>query len=133
MIRPESKFFTRSLYYTLLLSILIWFQPAMTQQLEGSDAGSDHADFELVKSRHVAPEYPRRAVADGREGWVDLAITVNPDGTVSNVAVLAAEPRRVFERPAIRAAKKWKFKPPADSEISLPITRTFRVSFRLVE
>ena len=124
---------SRILHCLVLCTALIWLQPGAAQQAAEQSGGSAFSDFQLVKSKHVPPQYPRRAVDAGREGWVDLAITVEPDGSISNVAVLAAMPKRVFERPAIRAVKKWKFEPPADSGVDQPITRTYRVSFQLVD
>ena len=70
-------------------------------------------------------------MARDREGWVDLAVTVSPDGTVESVAVIAANPKRLFERAAIRAASNWEFVPPRDSGIDTPITRSARISFVL--
>ena len=116
----------------MLCALLAWHQTATALDLGDGSASQANDQFQLVKSKHVAPEYPRRAVNDGREGWVDLAITVNPDGSILDVAVLAARPRRVFERPAIRAARKWEFEPPSDAGVDQTVTRTFRISFKLV-
>lgn len=126
-----AKMNARTQFCTLLGALMIGFQPALSQETDNGATTDPHPDFELVRSKHVAPEYPPRAVQSGREGWVDLAITVNPNGSIANVAVLAAQPKRIFERPAIRAAKKWKFKPPADAGVDVPLTRKYRITFRL--
>lgn len=57
----------------------------------------------------VEPDYPREALLDRREGWVDLDVSVNADGSVEDVQVVEASPRRVFERAAVRAVSKWQF------------------------
>jgi protein TonB len=122
-----------------VLPILLFatgLQLALAQQTEPpkvNDPAALFADFTLVRSKNVPPKYPRRAVQQGREGWVDLGVTVNPDGTVANVIVLEAEPKRVFERPAIRAAKQWEFEAPSASGVDVALTRKFRVSFQLVD
>jgi len=88
-------------------------------------------EYRLQKSRDFQPEYPRAALNNGLEGWVDLRVTVNPDGAVSQLEVVDAEPRRVFERSALRAANQWQFVPPAEAGIAEPQQAVFRVTFRL--
>jgi TonB family protein len=89
------------------------------------------SDFRLQKSRNVQPDYPRSALSREIEGWVDLRVTVNIDGEVSDIEIVAAEPRRVFERAAIRAANRWEFVPPRDSGIEEPQQGVFRITFAL--
>jgi protein TonB len=59
----------------------------------------------------IEPQYPISAARDGKEGWVQLSFTINELGGVDDVSIIEAEPRRVFDREAIRALKKWKYKP----------------------
>jgi TonB family protein len=66
-------------------------------------------DDMVVKS--VTPEYPAKAQRRGVVGYVDLHFTTNEAGEVVDVAVAKAEPAEVFDDAAIRALKKWKFKP----------------------
>ena len=61
--------------------------------------------------RSVTPEYPSKAQRRQIEGYVDLHFTTNEAGEVVDVAVAKAEPADMFEEAAIRALKKWKFKP----------------------
>jgi protein TonB len=88
--------------------------------------------FALVRTKTRAPKYPRRAVEMALEGWVDLMVTVSSNGRVENVHVLAAEPRRLFERAAIRAARGWEFEPPIDSGLSDSQQGKYRVNFTLL-
>lgn len=71
-------------------------------------AGADKAATPLVR---VEPKYPPAAARDGINGWVQLRFNIAADGRVTDVRVLAAEPRRVFEQEAIRALKNWKYQP----------------------
>lgn len=57
------------------------------------------------------PRYPFRARQSGLEGWVQFNYTVEADGTLSNVEILSASPKRTFEKEALRAFQKWSFKP----------------------
>ncbi|MEN8179747.1 MAG: energy transducer TonB [Pseudomonadota bacterium] len=66
---------------------------------------------ELIPLAMIAPMYPRKAALEGKEGWVKLEFTVTKLGTVKDVKVLGSKPRRVFDRAAMKAILKWKFKP----------------------
>lgn len=60
----------------------------------------------------IPPQYPRDALMQGLEGWVRVEFTINPDGSVSNARVVDASPRRgIFDREALRAITRWRFKP----------------------
>ena len=57
------------------------------------------------------PNYPIVAQQRGLEGWVLLTYDVDTSGTLSNIAVIDSEPRKIFDKEAVRALRKWKFKP----------------------
>ena len=86
----------------------------------------------IVPIFRVQPDYPRRAITRGIQGFVDLVFDVSATGRTENIRVLAAEPSGVFERAAIRALKKWKYKPPMDDGVpySQP-DMTTRITFSL--
>lgn len=82
--------------------------PAVATGWESGDIGSDGDVVPIVR---VEPSYPRDAIMRGLEGWVQVRFTINPDGSVSDPEVVAAEPPRVFNREAVRAILRWKFRP----------------------
>jgi protein TonB len=59
----------------------------------------------------IPPDYPPQAARDGKEGWVRLSFTINEVGGVEDVEVLDADPKRIFDRNAKRALRKWKYRP----------------------
>lgn len=62
----------------------------------------------------VPPEFPRAAVIEGiAAGTVKARLRINAQGGVTDVAILAADPPRVFDRAAVRALENWKFNPGA--------------------
>jgi protein TonB len=65
----------------------------------------------LERLKYVEPEYPLAARAQGTSGWVDLAFDVETDGAVDNVVVLKSEPKDIFDRAAVAALRKWRYRP----------------------
>ncbi len=86
-------------------------------------------DFQLVK--RVNPSYPSQALRARTEGWVELSFTITASGDVEDVAVVDAEPRRVFDREATRALAQWKFTPRIEGGKPVAAKARQRLSFTL--
>lgn len=76
-----------------------------------ANAGAAGGYSDLIALVALSPQYPRNAARDGLEGWVDVEITVGPDGNVKSAHAVNAKPRGVFEAAAISAALKSRFRP----------------------
>ena len=68
-------------------------------------------DGALVPLATFPPQFPRKAIQGGIEGWVEVEFTVTERGTVTDVKILKAKPRRIFNAAAKKTIKKWKFRP----------------------
>ena len=75
------------------------------------DPGDPAAEGEAVPIVRIDPQYPREALMDGTEGYVKFRVLIGPDGGVLDVEVTEAVPGRLFVRNAVRAVRRWKFKP----------------------
>ena len=58
------------------------------------------------------PDYPKRALKRGNQGWVIVKLDVAADGRVENVTSEKSIPENVFERHTLRTLKTWTFAPP---------------------
>lgn len=79
-------------------------------EMQGVDL-SLTSDGEYLPLVRMEPVYPRRAQERGIEGWVTVEFTVTADGTVADPFVLEAEPENIFNRAALKAVLKFKYKP----------------------
>ena len=68
-------------------------------------------DGSYVPILQVPPQYPRRAAERGIEGSVVLKYVVTEVGSVRDPEVIQSIPQGIFDRAAIRAALRYKYKP----------------------
>lgn len=73
--------------------------------------GGFSSDGEYLPIVKVAPVYPRRAQTRGIEGYVLLEFVVTKTGAVRDPRVVEASPPGIFDRAAMSAALKFKYKP----------------------
>lgn len=84
--------------------------------------GGGSGDGEYLPIVKVAPTYPRRAAQKGIEGYVVVEFTVSKLGTVINPVVIEADPANIFNRAALTAAKKFKYKPKIENGKAIEVT-----------
>ena len=83
-----------------------------------------------VPVRTVAPEYPNELRRDGVSGLVMVKCSIDEQGNVTGTEVEKSS-NAAFEKPAVEAVKKWKFKPakqdgaPVTIKVSIPIKFVF--------
>ena len=74
-------------------------------------SGYGFGDSDVIPLVQVEPKYPSQALSRKIEGYVVVRLNVNKEGSVGDVEVVDSDPKGVFEREAIRAAWRYKFKP----------------------
>ena len=82
-----------------------------TLQLAGLELGSLPVDSDVVPMVRISAQYPPRAFDRGIEGWVKVSFNITAAGTVEDAVVTAYEPSTIFNRAALRAVRKWKYRP----------------------
>jgi protein TonB len=94
----------------------------------------DHtAEGDIIPVVVIRPMYPREAAMTGTEGWVKVEFTITEVGTVKDPRVIEANPPRIFNREAIRAILKWKFKPRVVEGVAVERRATQVIDFTLDE
>jgi protein TonB len=89
------------------------------------------AEGDIIPVVVIRPIYPREAAISGTQGWVKVEFTITESGTVKDPQVVGADPPRVFNRAAIRAILKWKFKPRVVEGIAVERRATQVIDFTL--
>jgi len=88
----------------------------------GPNLGGPPTDGEEVPLVRIEPRYPPRALSRGIEGWVQLEFTVSETGAVVDPQVIDCEPSSIFNRSAVRAVQRWKYKPKVVDGVPVPRT-----------
>lgn len=105
-------------------------------------SGGFGANSEARPIKRVAPRYPQRALERGQEGHVIVEFTVSVNGIVLDPVVLegfvkqkdgSLKASTVFNREALRAAKKLKFKPKIEENQPVEFITTYQFTFELEE
>ncbi len=87
-------------------------QEALNMSLipELTEHGIDYCKIENKKWE--IPVYPRIALTQGKQGWVDFAYTITKHGDVKDFAIVEQIPPGVFDKASINAVRKFKYNPP---------------------
>jgi len=86
-----------------------WTDPGISVGGEKPTIGvSDGEAVPLVTS---APDYPPRAITQGIQGWVIVEFAIDPQGRVFAPHVVEGQPAGIFDRAALNAITRYKYKP----------------------
>jgi TonB family protein len=92
-------------------------------------AAADTVEPHLIQ--RVNPDYPPEAQRRGTEGSVDVSFTVSPEGKVSDVIIVNAEPSDIFDRAAVDAVRRWRYEPRKIGGVAVEAHLQARVQFKL--
>lgn len=100
-----------------------------TEEQRMARLSNNYGFYKLVK--RVSPQFPRRALRGGTEGYVVVEYMINPEGKVFDAVIVDSEPKEVFDKAAITAIKQWQYKADfAEQEPDVAVART-RMHFSL--
>lgn len=75
-----------------------------------TSTGLNSTDGEYLPMNKIQPDYPRRALSRGIQGYCTVEYTVTKTGATRNVKVVDC-PKSIFARNSIKAAERFKYKP----------------------
>ena len=78
--------------------------------MKGVEIGVGNISTNVIPLVRIAPRYPMRAANRRIEGWVKVQFTITKEGKVADAVVVDSEPKHTFDRAALSAIKRWKFK-----------------------
>ena len=79
------------------------------------------AEGDLLPIMTVPPEYPERMASRGTEGWVIVEFSVDELGRVVAPRVVESYPSRGFDKAALRAVLRYKYKPRVINGSAVPV------------
>ncbi len=85
----------------------------------------------LTRANKLDVQYPSRALLSNTEGWVELSYTVGPDGKVSNIKVMNANPPRTFESSATSAVSHLRYQPVIKGGKAIAVGTQVRIVYRV--
>ena len=114
-----------------VITIVDITEPTIGNPFEDKFSTFSNGEGEYLPIVRVAPQYPGPLAEKGIEGFVSLSFTVTEFGTVKDITIVESS-HRGFERAAIKAVEKFKYKPRiVDGEAVPAIGVTTKLDFRL--
>ena len=89
------------------------------------------SDGGLIPLVRISPRYPRKALLEGREGYVIVELLVDESGNVLSAKIREASPSTVFNAAAIQAVLKWKFIPRVSGGVAVKQRGLTTIEFTL--
>lgn len=93
------------------------FSPTNTNVIDGLELPAEatlemsELDSQAIPLMQTSPSYPVIALQKGIEGWVKLRFDVDALGMAENIKIVTASHKKIFDKEALKALKKWRFKP----------------------
>jgi TonB family C-terminal domain len=115
-------------YFLRLLALVSFISLPFTALAD--DTIYTKVDENPVPVRTPPPRYPDSLKREGVSGVVAVAIVIDETGSVINTAVSKSS-HPDFERPALEAVSKWKFKPAKKDGAAVKVRVTLPLRFSI--
>jgi TonB family protein len=100
----------------------------VTEVKKAPEADQVSSDIKITPIKTVAPYYPRYAVNNKLEGFVNFDMDLDTNGNVLDVRVIESVPEGVFDKEATRSVKQYQFAP-----LNQPVTVQQKIEFKLAD
>ena len=105
--------------------------PGRSKRTLQATRGEAQATTSVGVLRSVHPIYPRIAKKSGWEGTVLVRVTVEANGRTSKVDVSRSSGHKVLDDAAVKAVKRWAFRPARDGNIPIRSVVVIPLKFSL--
>ena len=105
--------------------------PPEMPQVMGTPIASSADTVEPHLIQRVNPDYPPDALRRDTEGSVEVSFTVSPDGKVSDVIIVDAEPSDIFDRATVDAVRRWRYEPKKVGGVPVEAHLQTRLQFKI--
>ncbi|WP_105189209.1 energy transducer TonB [Pseudoalteromonas sp. T1lg48] len=89
------------------------------------------ADAEQTPLYRVHPKYPVAEAKKGKNGWVEMQITIDSAGFVEQAEILDSEGGAGFELESRKAVEQWRYAPKFENGQPVAATTKVRLDFKL--
>jgi TonB family protein len=100
-----------STWRSMPAGILLILSLISAQSVGANPVPPDHVEVSVIK--RASPIYPKYAVKNGIEGTVLLNFSIEKDGNVSDIQVVASDKDGLFDASAILGVQKWVYTKPS--------------------
>ena len=126
MNQPRFIVLTVSAILTMLLS-----SAAFSEIRIGSGFAADRSTVDVFTEKFPRLKYPRKAQRLKVEGYALIGFDVKADGSKTDIRVLEAEPRRIFDKSALQFVEALELKPPVKDGEPVDLNDVqFKVNFK---
>ncbi len=101
--------------------------------LQAANTGAAQTQTSVGVLRRIHPLYPLIAKKSGWEGTVLVRVTVEKNGRASQVDVSRSSGHKVLDDAALKAVKRWAFRPARDGNIPIRSVVVIPLKFSLKE
>ena len=98
----------------------------------GNGYAADRSSVDVFTAKFPRLKYPRKAQRLQVEGYAVIGFDVKADGSKTDLRVLEAEPRRIFDKSALQFVESLDLSPPLQDGEPVDISDVqFKVNFKL--
>jgi len=94
--------------------------------------GGGFSDGDIIPLVAIQPDYPRRALSRGIEGYVVVSFVITTQGLTRDVQVVEST-SSIFDRSALRAAERLKYRPRIVDGNPVEVDHFYKFTFELAE
>lgn len=131
---------SRWVLFSRVLTFGVLLGSGLSAFAEDSPAESDRIAVETIVEtitppkviKRGMPQYPRRALSKGEEGWVFLSFFVDTDGKPHEIDVSDASGNPVFQTAAIQALERSRFEPATYNGKKIDHEYRWQVTFEMM-